>query len=129
MSLIPKAGSIALLKNLRPIVVLPAMYKIIAKTLVNRLQPLLPNCILPTQIAFVKNRCILDNVLLATEAIEWAKESKQDTVLLLLDFERTYDRVNWNFLEAAMMKLGGIGIIVCSAVHLGGHCTLVLEVT
>jgi hypothetical protein len=71
-----------------------ATYKIIAKTLANRLQPLLPSYILPTQTEFVKNRCILDKILLAIEAIEWAKESQQDIVLLLLDFERAYDRVN-----------------------------------
>lgn len=51
----------------------------------------------------MKDRCILDNVLLA---IEWAKESKQDLVILLLDFEKAYDRINWKFLEAAMRKLG-----------------------
>jgi hypothetical protein len=108
---------------------LPATYKIIAKTLANRLQPLLPSCILPTQTAFVKNRCILDNVLLATEAIEWAKESQQDTILLLLDFERAYDRVNWNFLETAMIKLGFSEKWVSwtAALYKGAHSSMLVN--
>lgn len=72
----------------------------------NRIQPFLPQIILPTQTAFVKNRCILDNDFLATEAIKWAKESRQNLVILLLDFEKAYDRVNWSFLEATMRKMG-----------------------
>lgn len=81
------------------------MYKLVAKALANRLQPFLPDCILPTQKTFVKDRCILDNVFLASEASDWAKESSQDLVILLLDFEKAYDRVSWAFLEAAMANL------------------------
>lgn len=54
----------------------------------------------------MKDCYILDNVFLACEAIERTKESKQDLVILLLDFEKAYDRVNWTFLEAAMLKMG-----------------------
>jgi hypothetical protein len=37
-------------------------------------------------------------MFLAFEAMEWAKESDQDLVLLLLVFEKAYDKVNWTFL-------------------------------
>ena len=70
------------------------------------MKPLLHNWILPSQTGFVPNRCILDNVFLAFEAIEWALESKQDTIMLLLDFEKAYDRVSWTFLEQTMNKMG-----------------------
>lgn len=105
-SLIPKGGEASNIRNFRPISVLTGLYKLTAKTLANRLQPILPACILPSQTAFVKNRCILDNVLLAYEAVHWSRESNQSTVILLLDFEKAYDRVNWQFLESAMEKLG-----------------------
>ena len=36
----------------------------------------------------------------------WAQESKQDLVILLLDFKKDYDRINWSFLKAVMRKLG-----------------------
>lgn len=38
--------------------------------------------------------------------MEWARESKQNLVILLLDFEKAYDRVNWSFLQQSMTKLG-----------------------
>jgi hypothetical protein len=35
---------------------------------------------------------------MAFGAMEWAKESDQDLIMLLLDFEKAYDKVNWTFL-------------------------------
>ena len=31
---------------------------------------------------------------------------KQKLVILLLDFEKAYDRVDWNFLEGIMLRFG-----------------------
>jgi hypothetical protein len=33
-------------------------------------------------------------------------ESDQELVLLLLDFEKTFDKIEWNFLFTALSKLG-----------------------
>jgi hypothetical protein len=41
---------------------------------------------------------ILDNNFLAQESLEWAIESDLDLVLLLLNFEKTFDRIEWGFL-------------------------------
>jgi len=49
---------------------------------------------------------ILDNNLLAQESLEWAIESELDLVLLLLNFEKAFDRIEWGFLFTAMSKLG-----------------------
>lgn len=105
-ALIPKGGTLSSIKNYRLISILTEIYKLVAKALPNRIQPVLSDYILPTQTEFFKGRCILDNVFLAAEASEWAKESSQDLVILLLDFKKAYDRVSWAFLEAAMAKLG-----------------------
>jgi hypothetical protein len=42
---------------------------------------------------------------MAQEALEWAEESEQDLVLLLLDFEKAFDRIEWEFLFTAVSKL------------------------
>jgi len=38
--------------------------------------------------------------------MEWALESSQDMVMLLLDFEKAYDKVEWGFLEGTLTKHG-----------------------
>jgi hypothetical protein len=38
--------------------------------------------------------------------MEWAVESNQPMVMMLLDFEKAYNRVEWEFLEGTMDALG-----------------------
>ena len=106
IALLPKSEDRIKIQNYRPISLLNTLYKIVAKVYANRMKPLLHNWILPSQTGFVPNRCILDNIFLAFEAIAWTKENKQELSMLLLDFEKAYDRVNWTFLREVMAKMG-----------------------
>ena len=106
IALLPKSEDRLRIQNYRPISLLNTLYKIVAKVYANRMKPLLHNWILPSQTGFVPNRCILDNIFLAFEAIAWTKENQQDLSMLLLDFEKAYDRVNWTFLKEVMAKMG-----------------------
>jgi len=101
-TLIPKGGYKSHIGNYRPISVLLATYKLMAKVMANRMQRNLPRWIKSSQIGFVKDRYILDNVFLAYEAMEWAQELQQDLVILMIDFEKAYNQVNWTFLKATM---------------------------
>ena len=40
------------------------------------------------------------------EVVEWAKASSQHLAILLLDFEKAYDRVDWDYLEGTMLRMG-----------------------
>ncbi len=106
ITLIPKSEDRSKLSNWRLITLLGSMYKVLAKMLAGRLQGFLPHIIRPNQTGFVEGRSILDNTFLAQEALEWAEESNQDLVLLLLDFDKTFDRIEWDFLFTALHKLG-----------------------
>ena len=61
--------------------------------------------IIPSQSRFVPGRCIFDNIYLAYETC-WGEESNQPLVMLLLNFEKSYDRLSWSFVEASMAKMG-----------------------
>jgi hypothetical protein len=109
ITLIPKTGDQARLSNWRPITLLGSIYKVMAKTLVGRIQSALTHIIRPNQTGFVEGRRILDNVFMAQEALGWAEESEQDFILLLLDFEKAFNRIEWGFLFTALAKLSFSG--------------------
>lgn len=85
------------MKDLRPIVLCNVLYKIIAKVLSNLLKLLLPEIITENQSAFVLNRSITDNVLVAFEMMHYMKQKKKGTdgeVAFKLDVSKAYDRVS-----------------------------------
>ncbi len=105
ITLILKSGDRTKLNNWRPITLLGSIYKILAKTLASKLRTELNEIIRPNQIGFVEGRSILDNVFMAQEGLGWAEESNQDLVLLLLDFEKAFDKIEWDLFKA-LEKLG-----------------------
>jgi hypothetical protein len=104
--LLPKPEDKQKIQNFRPISLLNTLYKIVAKIYTNRMKPMLHHWIPPSQTGFVPNRCILDNIFLAFEAIEWTLENRQELCMVLLDFEKAYDKVNWTFLRQTMHIMG-----------------------
>ena len=68
-------------------------YKILAKMINARIQPLLPNPIHNTQSGFVQDRIILDSLFTFLEATKWEQHNRQH-LAILLDFEKAYDRVD-----------------------------------
>ena len=97
ISLIPKEGDNKDLNYWRPITLLPVSYKIFAKTLQTRFQPMLRDVISPEKTVFLPLQFILDNIILTQESLHWARQSKQPTVFLKLDFSKAYDKVSWHF--------------------------------
>jgi hypothetical protein len=65
ITLIPKTGNRTKLSNWRPITLLGNIYKVLAKTLAERIQAALTEIIRPNQMGFVEGRSILDNVSMA----------------------------------------------------------------
>jgi hypothetical protein len=60
----------------------------------------------PTQTAFMPGRHILEGVVILHESIHELHRKKLDGVLLKIDFEKAYDKVNWSFLQQALQMKG-----------------------
>nr|GEW44049.1 cysteine-rich receptor-like protein kinase [Tanacetum cinerariifolium] len=58
------------------------------------------------QSAFIKDRFILDGVLVINEVVEFIKKSGKRCLIFKVDFEKAYDCVNWEFLEDIMQQMG-----------------------
>jgi ribonuclease HI len=107
--LIPKGPNPESLADYRSISLCNVVYKIISKCLVNRLRPILDSIISETQSAFVPGRLITDNAIIAFEGfhkIQHHNNQNSSHCAYKLDLSKAYDRVDWNFLEKAMMKMG-----------------------
>ena len=50
----------------------------------------------------MENRSIVDNVITFWEYSTWAEEQEVDLAIMLLDFEKAYHRISWEFVEAVM---------------------------
>lgn len=84
------------------------IYKIIAKVLANRFREVLSGRISMSQgaLAFVKDRQILDVVLIAYEAVEEYQSTKKRGLVFKVDFEKAYDHVRWKFLGEVLENKG-----------------------
>lgn len=90
------------MNDFRPISLLGSLYKILAKILANRLRQVIGSVVSEVQPAFVKNRKILDGILIANEVVDEAHKSKKDLMLFKVDFEKAYDSVDWGYLDEVM---------------------------
>jgi hypothetical protein len=109
IALIPKVKTPNSVSEFRPISLCNVLYKIVSKVLANRLKVTLPMVISPNQSAFLPGRLITDNILAAYETLHTMQTrlwSKVGFMGIKLDMSKAYDRVEWDFLEAVMVKMG-----------------------
>lgn len=75
----------------------------------NRLKGILREVVSPNQSAFVPVRLIQDNVFVAHEAFHFLKMKKKGNngfLALKSDFNKAYDRIEWDFVEPLLLKTG-----------------------
>ena len=79
--------------DFRPITLCNVLYKIMAKTVANRLKSILPSIISDTQSAFISDRSITNNAMIAFEVGHYLKRKRQGKVgvaTLKMDMSKAY---------------------------------------
>ncbi len=112
LALLFKKGDDTLLKNYRPISLTNYDYKILCFVLANRLQGVLDDIIHNNQSGYIKGRYIGANARLLADYFEHCENFKVPGVLLLLDFEKAFDSLEWDFMVKTLEKFNfGEGFI------------------
>ncbi|CAL1367491.1 unnamed protein product [Linum trigynum] len=109
LTLVPKVDNVKSMRQLRSISLCQFVYKIITNIMAERLSGLLPHVVSAGQIAFFRDRQIVENILLGHELMHYLKIKKQGKkgyMALKVDMEKSYDRVEWPFLLAILNKMG-----------------------
>jgi len=106
IALLPKVRDPCKLDQLKPILLVGAIYKVISKVLAARLKKVLPSIIDESQSAFIKDRGLVDSVLLANEVVEELRRKRKSGLCLKVDFKKAYDSIRWDFMYDMLGRLG-----------------------
>lgn len=88
----------------RPISLLCSDVKILS-TMAKQIQKCINKIIKPDQTGFIPGRQGIDNIR-TLNIISSAKQNQQTSMLLSLDAEKAFDRVDWLYLEHTLEKMG-----------------------
>lgn len=107
--LIPKVKLPVTPKDFRPISHCNVVFRVITKTISNRLKGVLSSVISEAQSAFIHGRVITDNGMCAFEIFHTMRNKKKGKIghiAMKLDMSQAIDRVEGKFLEMTMLKIG-----------------------
>ena len=105
LTLLPKKDKdIRYLKNWRPLTLLNTDYKILTKSLANRLQSIMDKIIKNDQVGYIKGRQLSFNCRKILDIFE-SLESETDTgYALFLDFQKAFDTISRDFMIKTLEK-------------------------
>jgi len=117
ITLLPKNKDPFLLKNWRPITLLNTDYKLASKTIACRIKEVIPSIINSDQTGFMKGRYIGENIRKTIDIIEHAESHKCAGMIFSIDFEKAFDKLEWDFIFKVLRHYG-FGETLCKWISL-----------
>ncbi len=99
-------------QNWRPISLLNIDYKIASGAIAARIKKVLHSVISDTQKGFMKGRFIGENTRLLYDIMNQLENENRYGLLLLIDFEKAVDSIEWTFVEEALQSFN-FGDSIC----------------
>jgi hypothetical protein len=106
LSLIPKVKGADTVKQYMPIALINVILKFVAKAYTTRLAMIAHSTIDRSETAFINGLCLHEGVLALHEIAHELRVKKLKGLLLKLDFEKAYARVNWDILSEVLLRKG-----------------------
>ena len=107
ITLLPKGDKEKrLLKNWRPITLLPSLYKIISTVINNRFRKVLPSLVHQDQKGFVDGRYMGEVTRQLYDTIEDAHTHDKKGLIVGVDFEKAFDSLSHDFIKQVLKIMG-----------------------
>ena len=107
LTLVRKTTNAQTMKDYRPIACCNLLYKVISKVLANRLKIIFPDAVERNQCAFITERLLLENVLLASELVDgYHRNGKKEKCAIKFDISKAFDTVKWSFIISVLQAMG-----------------------
>ena len=106
LRLIHKKDDRRLPKNWRPISLLNTDYKLASKVITERLKKVMASIVHQDQTCGVLGRTIFSNLHLVRDVLDFIDKTNEPAILVTLDQEKAFDRVDHNFMLRVLRKFG-----------------------
>ena len=107
ISVIPKGDkNKELISNWRPLCLLNSIYKLISGAIAKRINSKLDKIINYDQCGFVGGRFLGDCIRTTNDILEWGLNKKKMGLLLLIDFHKAFDSINFSFISKSLSFFG-----------------------
>ena len=106
LRLLYKKDDRRLVKNWRPISLLNTDYKLASKVITERLKRVMQSIVHKDQTCGVVGRSIFSNLQLIRDMLDMIDKTNETGILVTLDQEKAFDRVDHDFLKRVLLKFG-----------------------